>query len=62
MTTQLSGGVRPVFTIGDRLRKARTQMGDAMDVARFAQLIGTSKNTVTNYELSAPTSSRSSGG
>lgn len=26
-------------------------LGESMDVARFAQLIGTSKGTVTNYEL-----------
>lgn len=45
------GGIRPEFTIGDRLRKARNLLGDSMDVARFAQLIGTSKGTITNYEL-----------
>lgn len=51
MAIQPMGGIRPDFTIGDRLRKARTLLGDSMDVARFAALIGTSKGTVTNYEL-----------
>lgn len=41
----------PQFTIGDRLRKARTLLGPEMDVARFAELLGVGKNTVTNYEL-----------
>jgi len=41
----------PAFTIGDRLRKARTLLGPDMDVARFADLIGVGKNTITNYEL-----------
>lgn len=41
----------PEFTIGDRLRKARLSMGDQMDVRAFAELLGTSRNTITNYEL-----------
>jgi transcriptional regulator with XRE-family HTH domain len=42
---------RPAFTIGDRLRKARLMLGRDMDVQAFADLLGVSKNTVTNYEL-----------
>src|SRR6187402_1025231 len=41
----------PQFTIGDRLRKARTQLGPDMDAAAFADLIGVSRGTITNYEL-----------
>jgi transcriptional regulator with XRE-family HTH domain len=41
----------PQFTIGWRLRLARTQLGPEMDAARFADLIGVSRGTVTNYEL-----------
>lgn len=51
MSIQSQGGIRPQFTRGDRLRKARRQLGDAMDVTRFAEILGTSKGTVTNYEL-----------
>ena len=42
---------RPQFTIGDRLRKARTLLGPEMDQRRFATLIEVDRNTVTNYEL-----------
>ncbi len=41
----------PQFTVGWRLRLARTTLGPDMDVARFATLIGVNRNTVTNYEL-----------
>jgi len=51
MAIQPMGGIRPDFTIGDRLRKARTMLGHNMDAATFAEMIGTSRNTVTNYEL-----------
>ena len=42
---------RPAFTIGDRLRKSRGLLGADMDVRTFADHLGVSKNTVTNYEL-----------
>lgn len=42
---------RPAFTIGDRLRKARTTLGPDVDVKAFSELLGVGKNTVTNYEL-----------
>lgn len=41
----------PSFGKGDRLRKARTMLGPDMDVRAFAELLGVSKNTITNYEL-----------
>lgn len=41
----------PGFTIGDRLRKARTLLGPDMDVKQFAQVIGVNRNTIANYEL-----------
>ena len=41
-------GVTPQWTIGDRLRKARELIG--IDRAEFAEQIGISRNTVTNYE------------
>ncbi len=47
MTQQPTGGV-PQFTIGDRLRKARETTG--MDQAAFAEHIGVSRGTVSNYE------------
>lgn len=51
MTTEVLVGRAPSFTIGDRLRKARTTMPEPMDVRPFAALLGISSNTVTNYEL-----------
>ena len=51
MTIATDSRRRPQFTIGDRLRKARTMMGAEMDVRAFAQLIDVSKGTVTRYEL-----------
>lgn len=51
MTIQTATRIHPEFTIGDRLRKARSLLGPDMDVRRFSELIETSKNTVTNYEL-----------
>lgn len=40
---------RPAFTIGDRLRKARSLTD--LDVRPFADEIGVSHGTITNYEL-----------
>lgn len=51
MTIAPHGRRYPAFTIGDRLRKARTLLGPDMDAHAFADLIGVSRNTVTNYEL-----------
>jgi transcriptional regulator with XRE-family HTH domain len=48
----------PQFTIGWRLRLARTQLGPDMDAGHFAQLIGVSRGTVTNYELEKTPASR----
>lgn len=38
----------PAFTIGDRLRKAREKTG--LDQGMFADEIGVSRGTVSNYE------------
>ena len=38
----------PAFTVGDRLRKARESAG--YEQGAFAELIGVSKRTVSNYE------------
>lgn len=38
----------PAFTIGDRLRRARQKVG--LEQADFAQEIGVSRGTVSNYE------------
>jgi len=51
MTTARDTHHVPEFTIGDRLRKARLSMGEHMDIRAFAELLGTSRNTITNYEL-----------
>jgi transcriptional regulator with XRE-family HTH domain len=48
---QTAQGVRPQFTIGDRLRKARMHLDQNMSADEFGELIGTSKNTIHNYEL-----------
>lgn len=40
----------PVFTAGDRLRKARELTG--LDQEAFAEVIGVSRGTVSNYERS----------
>lgn len=50
MTQQPTGGV-PQFTIGDRLRKSRETTG--MDQGQFAEHIGVSRGTVSNYERDA---------
>lgn len=47
MTQQRVGAV-PEFTIGDRLRKARETLD--MEQSPFAELIGVSRGTVSNYE------------
>lgn len=46
--TEQTAGATPEFTLGDRLRKARELMG--MDQAPFAEHIGVSRGTVSNYE------------
>ena len=48
MTTALYEGQVPVFTQGDRLRKARETTGKG--VREFALLIGVSHQTITNAE------------
>src|SRR5690625_4929768 len=47
MTIDTSGSI-PEFHIGDRLRKAREHAG--IGPGQFADEIGVSRNTVTNYE------------
>ena len=47
MTTNLSERI-PAFTVGDRLRKAREKTG--LDQGEFAEEIGVSRGTVSNYE------------
>ncbi len=47
MTTEASTRV-PVFTIGDRLRKAREEAG--LDQGDFAIETGISRGTISNYE------------
>lgn len=43
-------GVVPEFTVGDRLRKARELTG--LDQGPFAEQLGVSRGTVSNYERS----------
>lgn len=43
-----SGGRIPVWTLGDKLRKARVDAG--LEQAELASEIGVSRNTVRNYE------------
>lgn len=43
----------PAFTIGDRLRKAREKAG--LDQEHFAQEVGISRGTVSNYERAVDT-------
>lgn len=38
----------PTFTLGDRLRKAREHAG--LEQAQLAQLLGLSRQSVSNYE------------
>jgi transcriptional regulator with XRE-family HTH domain len=47
--TTTTGVVIPEFTVGDRLRKARELTG--LDQQRFADEIGISRQSVSNYEL-----------
>lgn len=49
MTIAPDAARRPVFTIGDRLRKARMLTG--LEVREFALRLQVDRNTVTNYEL-----------
>lgn len=46
----------PVFTEGDRLRKAREVIG--LDQEKFADVLGVSRGTVSNYERSRTTHRR----
>lgn len=48
MSIQNNQWVVPEFTMGDRLRKAREAIGAGVD--EFADAIGVSRNTITNYE------------
>ena len=48
MSIATDGRMIPVFTFGDRLRKAREVTG--LGHADFAEQLGVSRNTVTNYE------------
>lgn len=48
MTTQHQGDAVPEWTVGDRLRKAREVLG--LEQGPFAELIGVSRGTVSNYE------------
>lgn len=50
MSTALSEKV-PAFTVGDRLRKAREKT--ELDQGQFAEEIGVSRGTVSNYERAA---------
>ena len=47
-TQQLAARTRPTWTVGDRLRKARENIG--LDQAHFAGRSGISRNTINNYE------------
>ena|SRR5665647_1187241 len=53
MSQQPAVGVIPEFTVGDRLRKAREHIG--MDQIPFADELGVSRGTVSNYESGATT-------
>jgi transcriptional regulator with XRE-family HTH domain len=48
MTTDQIGNVVPAWTVGDRLRKARETSG--LEQGPFAEKIGVSRGTVSNYE------------
>lgn len=48
MTEQVGYGIVPVFTLADRLRKAREVTG--LDQAAFAREMGVSRQTVSSYE------------
>lgn len=48
MTTQPGSGLVPEFTLGDRLRKARSVTG--LNTRDFAAQLGVSHGTVTNAE------------
>lgn len=48
MSTQAGTGLIPEWTVADRLRKAREATG--MDAREFAEHVGISRNTVSNYE------------
>lgn len=48
MTQQLSAGVVPEWTLGDRLRKARELTG--LEAAQLAVEIGVHRDTIANYE------------
>lgn len=44
----------PAFTVGDRLRKAR-EANTGLDQTQFAEEIGVSRGTVSNYERAETT-------
>lgn len=48
MSTQAQGDAVPEWTVGDRLRKAREVLG--LEQGPFAERIGVSRGTVSNYE------------
>lgn len=51
MTQAPLPGSVPEWTIGDRLRKAREDAGFRKNQLEFAQQIGISRRSLTNYEL-----------
>lgn len=51
MTQAPLPGSIPEWSIGDRLRKAREDAGFRKNQAEFAQQIGISRRSLTNYEL-----------
>lgn len=51
--SEQSTGVIPEFTVSDRLRKAREFV--ALEQQEFADLIGVSRGTVSNYERGTTT-------
>lgn len=58
MTTESTPdtGLRPEWTLGDKLRKSRELLG--MDQAQFASYSGISRNTVSSYEKGHTTPNR----
>lgn len=51
MTTEATHWYDDPWTAGDRFRKAREHTG--LDQDAFADLIGASRNTISNYETNA---------
>lgn len=48
MSTHADSGLVPVFTVADRLRKAREQAG--LEQNELAERIGLGRTTISNYE------------